>query len=59
MVKIEFEFEHEAGTFRDTIVLPGDHSLTDVQIDAMKVQRFEAWQRSLVEQEETEQTEEQ
>jgi hypothetical protein len=57
MVKIEFEFEHEAGTFRDTIVLPEDHSLTDVQIDAMKVQRFEAWQQSLVEQEETEQTE--
>lgn len=61
MVNIEFEFQHEVGTFRDTIVLPEDHGLSQDQIETIKQQRFENWQQSLVEQvdEPAEQTEDQ
>lgn len=50
MVNIEFEFEHEVGTFRDTIVLPNDHTFTEQEIENIKIQRFEAWKQSLIEQ---------
>lgn len=43
MITIEFEIESEHGIFRDAIVLPDDHGMTDEQIDAMKQARFQNW----------------
>lgn len=43
MVKIEFEFDSEYGIYRDAIVLPDNHNLTDGDIEAMKLQRFNGW----------------
>jgi hypothetical protein len=43
MVKIEFKFDSEFGVFRDAIVLPDNHGMSDAQIDSMKQQRFDAW----------------
>lgn len=43
MIKIDFEFESKYGTFRDALHLPEDHGLTDVEIDALKQQRFDNW----------------
>lgn len=42
---IEFAFEDEnfKVLFRDALVLPDDHGLTDPQIEAMKQARFDAW----------------
>lgn len=40
---IEFEMRSEHGIFRDAIVLPDDHGMTDAEIDAMKQARFDAW----------------
>ena len=42
---IEFAFEDEnySALFRDALVLPDDHGLTDPQIEAMKQARFDAW----------------
>ena len=50
MINIQFEFEHEIGTFRDTLVLPDDHIFTEQEIKNLKIQRFENWKQSLVEQ---------
>jgi hypothetical protein len=47
MVKIEFEFDSEYGTFRDCIVLPDNHNMSEAQIDAIKQQRFDAWLESV------------
>lgn len=43
MVNIEFEFETTYGTFRDALVLPDDHGLTDSELNAMKQQRLDNW----------------
>jgi hypothetical protein len=43
MVSIEFEFDTPHGTFRDALVLPDDHGLTDVELEAMKQQRLNNW----------------
>jgi hypothetical protein len=40
---IRFSFPSEYGDFNDALVLPDDHDLTDAEIEAMKVQRFESW----------------
>jgi hypothetical protein len=41
MVKIEFERRSEFGVFRDSIVLPDDHTLTEQQILELQEQRFQ------------------
>ena len=43
MVRIEFEFECEYGTFRDALILPEDHSYTEEELQAMKQERFDNW----------------
>lgn len=43
MVSIEFEFDTQYGTFRDALVLPDDHGLSDAELDAMKQQRLDNW----------------
>ena len=42
-MKIEFEFETPHGTFRDAIYLPDDHTFTEAEIEAMKLQRRDNW----------------
>ena len=43
MVKIDFSFSSQYGTFSDALHLPDDHGLSDEQIDAMKQARFDNW----------------
>ena len=43
MVSIVFEFDTQYGTFRDALVLPDDHGLSDAELDAMKQQRLDNW----------------
>ena len=43
MISIDFEFTKDNHTFKDAIVLPDDHTLTDAEIEAMKQQRFDNW----------------
>lgn len=43
MAKIDFEFQTEFGTFRDALLLPDDHGLTDQQVEDMKQQRLADW----------------
>lgn len=43
MIKIDFEFSTEYGTFRDALFLPDDHTFSDVDIEAMKQQRLNSW----------------
>lgn len=43
MVRFEFSFDSPHGVFRDAILLPDDHGLTDVEINALKQQRFNDW----------------
>jgi hypothetical protein len=42
-MKIEFEFTSEFGVFRDAIVLPDNHGMSEAQITDIKQQRFDAW----------------
>ena len=42
-MKIDFSFSSQYGTFSDALHLPDDHSFTDVEIEAMKQQRFDNW----------------
>jgi len=42
-MKIDFEFETAHGIFRDALHLPDNHTLTDVEIQAMKQQRLDNW----------------
>ena len=43
MVSIVFEFDTQYGTFRDALVLPDDHGLSDAELEAMKQQRLDNW----------------
>lgn len=43
MIRIEFEFESEYGTFRDVLMLPEDHFYTEQDIQNMKQERFDNW----------------
>jgi hypothetical protein len=43
MIKIDFSFSSQYGTFSDALHLPDDHGLSDEQIEAMKQQRFDNW----------------
>jgi hypothetical protein len=43
MQKYEFEIVKDGMTFRDAIVLPNDHELSDSDIEAIKQKRFDDW----------------
>lgn len=43
MIKIDFEFESQFGTYKDALYLPEDHTFTEEQIEAMKQERFDNW----------------
>ena len=43
MIKIDFEFDSPHGVFRDALHLPESHGMSDVEIAAMKQQRFDNW----------------
>lgn len=43
MIKIDFERGEEPMIFRDALYLPDDHTMTDVEIEALKQQRYENW----------------
>jgi len=43
MVTIDFEMSHEGMVYRDALVLPDDHNMSDEQIEAIKQQRFANW----------------
>ena len=40
---IDFEFNTEHGVFRDSIHLPENHGLSDVEIDLIKQERLSSW----------------
>jgi pullulanase/glycogen debranching enzyme len=42
-MKINFEITKDGFTFRDALVLPDDHGMTNAQIEAMKQARFDSW----------------
>jgi len=43
MVKIDFSFHSQYGTFADALVLEDDHGLTQDEINAIQQQRFDNW----------------
>lgn len=43
MKTYEFEIVKDGMTFRDAIVLEDNHTLSDVDIEAMKQKRFDDW----------------
>ena len=43
MIKIDFSFHSQYGTFADALHLPDDHGLTQEEINAMQQQRFDDW----------------
>lgn len=49
MIKIEFERAHEGLVFRDAIVLPDGHNLSDAEIEQLKDRRFADWVESILE----------
>jgi hypothetical protein len=40
MVTINFEFDD---IYKDALILPDDHGLSDAEIEAMKQQRYDNW----------------
>jgi hypothetical protein len=42
-MKIDFEFESNYGVYRDALYLDDNHSLTEQDIEAMKLERFNNW----------------
>ena len=42
-MKIDFCYPSQYGTFSDALHLEDDHAFTDVEIEAMKQQRFDNW----------------
>jgi hypothetical protein len=43
MITIQFELGDEPYVFRDALVLPEDHVLSDAEIEDMKQIRYKAW----------------
>ena len=43
MITINFELSIDGHSFRDAIVLPEGHGLTDAQIEELKQKRFDDW----------------
>lgn len=42
-MQIRFTFDTEYGQFSDALNLPDDHTLTDVELEAMKQSRLDNW----------------
>jgi hypothetical protein len=42
-IKINFEITGKYGTFRDCIVLPADHNISQSDIELMKQKRYSDW----------------
>jgi len=42
-MQIIYEHTHNGIMFRDALYLPDDHTYTDVEIDAFKQERINAW----------------
>lgn len=42
-MKIDFEITWDGHTFRDAIHLPDAHTLTQAEIEAMQMERFNDW----------------
>lgn len=42
-MQIRFSFETKYGTFSDALNLPDDHTFTEAEIEAMKLQRRDNW----------------
>ena len=42
-IKIEFTMYHEDIPYGDALWLPADHTFTEAEIEAMKLERFNAW----------------
>lgn len=42
-MKIDFSFPSQYGTFSDALHLEDNHAFTNVEIEAMKQQRFDNW----------------
>ena len=40
MITIDFEFDN---VYKDALILPDDHGLTDAEIEAMKQARYDKW----------------
>lgn len=43
MIKIDFEFDSPYGVFRDAMLLPDNHGLTDAEIESLKQRSFDNW----------------
>jgi len=43
VVTIDFEIQQNGYTLKDAIILPDDHGLDEIEIDAIKQQRFDNW----------------
>lgn len=43
MIKIDFEFETEYGSYKDALHLPYYHTYSDAEIEAMKQARVDNW----------------
>lgn len=48
MISIDFEITRDGMSYRDAIVLPEDHGMSDDQILAMQQERFEAWYANVI-----------
>ena len=42
-MKIDFEITQNGLTYRDALHLPDDHTLTQAEIEAMQIERFNNW----------------
>ena len=43
MINIPFEFETDYGSYRDALMLPEDHGLSEADIEALKRTRLDDW----------------
>lgn len=43
MIQIDFEINQDGWMYRDALYLPDDHNLTDEEISAMQMERFNNW----------------
>jgi hypothetical protein len=43
MIKIDFEFDSPYGKYADAIVLLDGQTMSDVEIEAMKQDRYDKW----------------
>jgi hypothetical protein len=43
MIKINFSFDTQYGTFADALILPDNHTFTDAEIEAIKQERLDDW----------------